>query len=87
MSSSDTSESKRKSSEMTISPLKSSKKLKALSDGEADAILEGEVFKGMLEDHKHIFANFEEFAKDLLDKTRLVDTNPSAILKIMLVEG
>jgi hypothetical protein len=48
MSSSDTSESKRKSSDMTISPHKASKKLKALSDGEADAILEGEVFKGIL---------------------------------------
>ena len=41
----------------------------------------------MLEEHKHIFANFEEFAKDLLNTTRLVDTNPSAILKLMLVEG
>ena len=85
MSSSDT--TKRKSSEMTISPRKASKKLKALTDEEADAFLEGEVFKAMLEEHKHIFANFEEFAKDVLNTTRLVDTNPSAILKIMLVEG
>ena len=50
MSSSGTSEFKRKSSEMTISPRKSSKKLKALNDAEADAILDGEVFKGMLEE-------------------------------------
>ena len=72
---------------MTISPHKVSKKLKALTDEEADDILEGEVFKAMLEEHKHIFANFEEFAKDLLDKTRLVDTNSNAILNLMLVEG
>jgi hypothetical protein len=87
MSFSDTSEGKRKSSEMAISPRKSSKKLKALSNEEADDILAGDVYKGLLEDHKHIFANIEEFAKDLLNKPRLVDNDPSAILKLMLVEG
>ena len=87
MSFSDTSEGKRKSSEMAISPRKSSKKLKALSNEEADDILAGAVYTGLLEDHKQIFANFEGFAKDLLDKTTLVDNDPSAILKLMLVEG
>ena len=72
---------------MAISPRKSSQKLKALSNDEANAILAGAVYKGLLEDHKHIFANIEEFAKDLLNKPRLVDNDPSAILKLMLVEG
>ena len=54
MSFPDTSEGKRKSSEMAISPRKSSKKLKALSNDEADNILAGDVYKGLLEDHKHV---------------------------------
>jgi hypothetical protein len=87
MSSSSSKETKRKAEEMSISPRKASKKLKAISSDEADLILGGEVFTGMLEEHKHIFSNFEEFAKDLLDKTRLVDSDPVAILKLMLVEG
>jgi hypothetical protein len=87
MSSTDTAEGKRKAREMAISPRKSSKKLKALSNEEADAIIAGAVYTGLLEDHKQIFANFEGFAKDLLDKTTLVDNDPSAILKLMLVEG
>ena len=87
MSSSSTTETKRKAEEMSISPRKSSKKLKAISSEEADVILGGEVYTGMLDEHKSIFSNFEEFAKDLLDKTRLVDSDPIAILKLMLVEG
>ena len=41
----------------------------------------------MLEDNKHIFSNIEEYAKDLLNTTRLVDTDPTAIIKTMLIEG
>ena len=72
---------------MMISPRKSSKKLKALSDAEANAILDGEVFTGMLEEHGHIFANMVGFAKNLLEKRSLVDNSPKAIIKLMLVEG
>ena len=72
---------------MSISPRKVSKKLKALTDNEATDILESEEFKAMLEDNKHIFSNIKEFAKDLLDTTRLVDTDPTAIIKTMLTEG
>jgi hypothetical protein len=87
MSFSDTADSKRKSSEMAISPRKVSKKLKALTDKEAIDILESEEFKAMLEDNKHIFSNIEEYAKDLLNTSRLVDTDPTAIIKTMLIEG
>ena len=72
---------------MAISPRKVSKKLKALTDKEAIDILESEEFKAMLEDNKHIFNNIEEYAKDLLNTTRLVDTDPTAIIKTMLIEG
>ena len=41
----------------------------------------------MIEEHGHIFANMEGFAKDLLDKRYLVDNNPNGIIKLMLVEG
>ena len=51
MFSSSSSDNKRKKSEMTISLRKSSKKLKALSDAEANTILDGEVFTGMLKEH------------------------------------
>ena len=87
MSFSDTADSKRKSSEMAISPRKVSKKLKALTDKEAIDILESVEFKAMLEDNKHIFSNIEEYAKDLLNTSRLVDTDPTAIIKTMLIEG
>ena len=87
MSFSDTADSKKKSSEMAISPRKVSKKLKALTDKEAIDILESVEFKAMLEDNKHIFSNIEEYAKDLLNTSRLVDTDPTAIIKTMLIEG
>ena len=87
MSSSENTDLKRKSGEMSISPRKASKKLKALSDKEATDILESVEFKAMLEDKKHIFSNIQEFAKDLLATTRLADTDPTAIIKTMLTEG
>ena len=87
MSPSENTDLKRKSAEMSISPRKVSKKLKALTDNEATDILESEEFKAMLEDNKHIFSNIEEYAKDLLNTTRLVDTDPTAIITTMLIEG
>ena len=56
-------EKKRKKEEMTISPRKSSKKLKALNDAEAIAILDGEVFKGLLEEHSHILPIWKDLPR------------------------
>ena len=65
----------------------SSKKMKVLSETEANTILEGQVIAGMLEEHAHIFANLEGYAKDLLEKRSLVDNSPKAIIELMLIEG
>ena len=50
---------KRNYSEMTISPCKSSKKMKVLSETEVNTIHKGQVTASMLEEHSNIFANME----------------------------
>ena len=78
---------KRGISELMISPRKSSKKTKVLSETDATAVLEGALITSMLVDHASTFTNMEGYAKDLLDVHSIEDINPKAILKLLLIEG
>ena len=72
---------------MMVSPRKNSKKAKALSETDANTVLEGPLIANMLEEQANTFANMESYAKDLLERRSIEDTSPKAILKMMLIEG